>query len=278
VQRGDAERQAGDLHAAAASYREALAIDSGWERARSALSEVTRATQDASFESLMSRGFAALAAQEFSTAAEHFQGALALRPQSREAQDGRLQAEQGIKLDQIALVEARALAFERRELWDQAIAQYKAVLTTDPNLEFALTGLQRSQARAGLDAKLQNLIDNPTLLFSDTVLGDSRTLLVEASAVEDRGARLQGQVDQLGRLVTLAATPIAVELRSDQLTEVTLYRIGALGVFAAKQVELRPGTYTLIGSRNGFRDVRQTFTVLPGRDLAPINVVCVEPI
>jgi hypothetical protein len=89
---------------------------------------------------------------------------------------------------------------------------------------------------------------------------------------------LQGQVDQLGRLVTLAATPIAVELRSDQLTEVTLYRIGALGVFAAKQVELRPGTYTLIGSRNGFRDVRQTFTVLPGRDLAPINVVCVEPI
>ena len=32
-------------------------------------------------------------------------------------------------------------------------------------------------------------------------------------------------------------------------------------------VELRPGTYTAIGSRDGYRDVRQTFTVRPGREL-----------
>jgi hypothetical protein len=34
----------------------------------------------------------------------------------------------------------------------------------------------------------------------------------------------------------------------------------------------------VIGSRDGFRDVRHTFTVRPGRNLAAINVVCVEPI
>jgi len=78
--------------------------------------------------------------------------------------------------------------------------------------------------------------------------------------------------------VELASKPIQVRLESDQLTSVTLYRVGALGAFAAKEVELRPGTYTAIGSRDGYRDVRQTFTVRPGRNLAPIRLVCIEPI
>ena len=59
-----------------------------------------------------------------------------------------------------------------------------------------------------------------------------------------------------------------MRLTSDELTTVTLYRVGALGAFASHDVELRPGTYTAIGSRDGYRDVRQTFTVRPGWELA----------
>jgi hypothetical protein len=145
-------------------------------------------------------------------------------------------------------------------------------------LLFAQTGLERAQARAGLDAKLANLIDNPTLLFGDSVLADARLLLASASEEAEQGPRLTAQIERLGELVELASKPIAVRLESDQLASVTLYRVGTLGAFAAKDVELRPGTYTVIGSRDGYRDVRHTFTVRPGRNLGPINVVCVEPI
>jgi hypothetical protein len=201
-----------------------------------------------------------------------------LRPGSREAADGLVQAEEGAKLDQIALAEARALAFERRELWDQAIELYASVLAGDSTLLFAQTGLERAKARAGLDAKLDNLIDNPTLLFGDSVLADARALLEAAGAETDKGPRLTSQIERLGELVELASKPVPVRLESDQLTSVTLYRVGALGAFAAKDLELRPGTYTVIGSRDGYRDVRHTFTVRPGRNLPPINIVCVEPI
>jgi tetratricopeptide (TPR) repeat protein len=278
VRRGDEQRQAGELEPALASYRGALAIDAEWEPARAASAAVSTELLNAEFERALSLGFAALAAEDFAAAGEHFTAALKLRPQSREALDGRTQAAEGAKLDEIALAEARALAFERRELWPQAIAQYRAALETDPALQFAINGLERSEARLSLEAKLKNLIDNPTLLFSDTVLADSRKLVVEAKALEEPGPRLTEQIDKLDRLVTLAATPVTVELRSDQLTEVTLFRMGPLGTFTAKQVELRPGTYTAIGSRDGYRDVRQTFTVVPGRDLQPISVICVEPI
>jgi hypothetical protein len=278
VERGNRERDAGDPKKAIATYREALAIDPRWEPASRALTEVTAGVRDSDFELAMSQGSKALAEQSYAEAQKQFQTALALRPQAREAQDGLSEAREGERLGKIALSEARALAFERRELWDQAIGQYKGALTDDPSLVFAKAGLERSESRAGLDAKLRNLIDNPTLLFSDTVLADARKLVVDARAVPDAGPVLADQIGKLDRLVTLAATPITVQLKSDQHTEVTVYRVGALGSFAAKDLQLRPGTYTAIGSRNGFHDVRQTFTVMPGRNLPPISVICSEPI
>ncbi|HEX6996632.1 MAG TPA: hypothetical protein VF322_00720 [Gammaproteobacteria bacterium] len=278
VRRGDQLRDAGALEEAAEAYREALAIDDGWAPARNALDAVTAAIADARFERLMSSGYAALAEEDYESAAEHFQAALAMRPGAQAARDGLTQAEQGAKLDDIALAEARALAFERRELWQQAVAQYEAALATDETLAFAITGLERARKRADLDAKLAHLIENPDLLLRDAVLEDANRLLEQARAVPEAGPRLTKQVEDLERLVTLATTPVTVALRSDQQTEVTLYRVGKLGVFTEKVVELRPGTYTAVGSRDGYRDVRRTFTVLPGRELPPIDVVCSEPI
>ena len=95
---------------------------------------------------------------------------------------------------------------------------------------------------------------------------------------ETRLERLEEQIDDLDRLVVLASTPVTVEFHSDELTSVTVFRVGPLGSFAVIEVELRPGNYTALGSRNGYRDVRATFTVLPGRELAPVDVRCVEPI
>jgi hypothetical protein len=278
VQRANVEAARGELQAALSLYRDALAIDAAWPAAMNGVAEVNRRLVDADFERRLSAGLAQLAAEDFSAAQDEFKAALALRPGARAALDGLAQAEEGAKLAAIALAEARGLAFERRELWDQAIALYASVLEENGTLLFAQTGIERAQARAGLDAKLANLIDNPTLLFGDAVLADARLLLASAAEEAEKGPRLTSQIERLGELIELASTPIAVRLESDQLTSVTLYRVGTLGTFAAKDIELRPGTYTVIGSRDGYRDVRQTFTVRPGRDLPPINVVCVERI
>jgi hypothetical protein len=278
VQRANVETARGELTTALSTYREALAIDADWPAAHAGIAEVNRMMRDAEFERLLSAGFSLLGAEDFVAARREFEAAVAMRPGSREAADGLAQAVEGAKLDEIALAEARGLAFERRELWDQAIELYRTVLASDGTLLFAQTGLERARERAGLDAKLVNLIDNPTLLFGDAVLADARALLETAAAEAEKGPRLTGQIEKLGELVELASKPIQVRLESDQLTSVTLYRVGALGAFAAKEVELRPGTYTAIGSRDGYRDVRQTFTVRPGRNLAPIRLVCIEPI
>lgn len=278
MREGESHEDSGDLPAAIEAYKGALAIDREWQPAREALTAAQSQLADYEFEQLLSRGYSALAESKYKDAIEQFEKALAMRPGTPEAKDGLYQAEQGQKLGQIALAEVRALAFERRELWPQAIAQYQSALATDPTLQTAIDGLARAQARQDLDAKIVNIVDNPRLLFDDQVLAQANALLEDAQGIENRGQRIEDQIASLSRLIRLATTPQRVVLESDALTEVTIYRVGTLGTFTATELELRPGEYTAIGSRNGYRDVRMRFTVLPGQALEPIRVVCIEPI
>jgi len=275
---GEEFERGGGLEEAAQAYRDALTVDSLWAPARAALAAVTERIRDRGFDTLMSRGLSALTQEEYGEAYEIFTQALVLRPDSSDALDSQTQAEQGQKLDQIALAEARALAFESRELWEMAIRLYRDALETDATLAFAQQGLERAQRRADLDLKLANLIDNANLLLDDRVLSDAEQLLVEARGIPEPGPRLGEQITDLGRLVQLASTPIQVVLQSDERTEVTVYRVGKLGRFVVKHLELRPGSYTAVGSRDGYVDVRQTFSVVPGRELAPIKVECIDAI
>ena len=69
---------------------------------------------------------------------------------------------------------------------------------------------------------------------------------------------------------------IAVDLQSDLQTDVVVYRVGKLGSFETHRLELHPGTYTVVGTRDGYRDVRKRFTLRAGEspersDAAPTS-------
>jgi hypothetical protein len=89
---------------------------------------------------------------------------------------------------------------------------------------------------------------------------------------------LTRQVQSLERLLRDAETPLRVMLASDNATDVTIYRVGRLGSFERKDVELLPGRYTVVGVRAGFRDVRREITLVPGRDAPTVTIRCEEPI
>jgi tetratricopeptide (TPR) repeat protein len=278
MRRGDQARRQGDFEAAAAAYRQALSIDSRWTDAQTELDEVTATLAERRFESLVATGYEALEEGRFDSAIESFTSAAALRPGSDAARDGLAEAEQRRLRNSLVLAEVRAQAFERRELWDEAMARYREALELDPTLSFAIEGLERAQYRADLLAKLDALIDSPQRLLTGSVLADADELLNEARAVSDPGPAHAAKTGQLAALIELAATPIDVTLVSDNLTEVTVYRVDTLGTFSSRELTLKPGQYTAIGARRGYRDVRKQFTVLPGRDNGPIEIICVEPI
>jgi len=99
-----------------------------------------------------------------------------------------------------------------------------------------------------------------------------------AAEAAPAGPRHQRRVDELRRLVEGYSAPVRAVLRSDEATEVMVYKVGRLGTFAERALELRPGTYTVVGSRRGYRDVRRQLVVEPGREPEPLVVRCEEKI
>lgn len=267
-----------ELEAARESFAKAVELDPEWEPARVGLERVQLTIRQMEFDQRMTEGLTALSERDYSGARAAFRMAQKLKPESREPADGMLQVDQGIRLDRIAALENKAQQEERDEQWEMAVETYKNVLEIDSNLLFAQEGLGRAQEMSALHAQLDEYIADPDSLSAAATMSRATRLVVDITRMPTIGPRLAEQRDQLSRLLKRAATPLTVRLISDNATDVAIYKVGKLGSFETRELDLRPGTYVAVGSRPGYRDVRLEFRVSPEMDLQPIVVRCEEAI
>jgi hypothetical protein len=170
------------------------------------------------------------------------------------------------------------VSLEGSEHWDAAATTYEEILKVDGNLAFAIEGLSAARRMSALHEQLDEYIKDPDRLSVPSVMQRATKLVVDVTVMPEIGPRLAGQRDELSRLLKRAATPVTVELVSDNMTAVSIYKVGVLGSFGSTDLNLRPGTYVALGIRPGFRDVRIEFRVAPEIEMQPIEVVCKEPI
>ena len=267
-----------ELDAAETSFEQAVSLDPNWEPAIAGLERVRTTRTKIQFDSRMSEGLEALASGDYLGARAAFRMAQKLIPGSREPADGLLQVDQGLRLNNINTLEQEAIALEQSEHWDAAATTYEEILKVDANLAFAIDGLARARRMSALHTRLDDYIKDPDRLSVPSVMQQATSFVVEITTMNDIGPRLAGQRDELLRLLKRAATPVAVELVSDNMTAVSIYKVGVLGNFGNTALDLRPGNYVAVGVRQGYRDVRVEFRVAPEIDMQPVEVVCKEPI
>jgi hypothetical protein len=83
----------------------------------------------------------------------------------------------------------------------------------------------------------------------------------------------------VANLLDNALDPVEVVFKSDNLTNVTIYKVGTLGKFDERTLTLLPGSYVAVGTREGYRDVRVEFTLQSGQPAGQmITVSAVEKI
>jgi len=267
-----------ELEAAETSFQQAVTLDPLWLPAQEGLARVLQTRTELEFDQRMSEGLDALASGDYLAARAAFRMAERLIPESREPADGLLQVDQGLRLDNISVLEQEALSLEQDEHWEAVATTYEEVLKIDGNLSFAVDGLAHAHDMSALHKRLDDYISDPDKLSVPSVMKDATLLVVDITRMPDIGSRLASQRDELSRLLKRAVTPVPVALQSDNITLVTVYKVGNLGNFTEKALTLRPGTYVAVGIRPGFRDVRLEFRVAPEIDMQPIVVRCEEQI
>ncbi len=275
---GAAAESGGDLAAASEAYSEAAAADPGYAPAAEARDRVAAARAGAGFRRLMSQGYAALKAGDYATARARFASAASMRPSAEGPRDGLIQADEGARRVRIESHRTDAETAVSAERWAAAVAAYEAILKEDASLAFAQEGVARARYRQALDARIEGYLGDPLRLAADGVAASAGKDLEAARAISPVTPRLGGQIERLDRQLRLAAQPVPVSVFSDNATEVTVYRVGRLGAFDSHQLSLKPGRYTAVGTRVGYRDVRVEFTIMPGEAVGPVTVRCEEPI
>ena len=264
------------LDAARRNFEMAIELDPEWEVAKTGLSRVVQTVNELEFQQRMTEGLTALSETDYLGARAAFRMAQELQPGSPEPADGLLQVDQGIRLGNISALEREAATREDAEKWQESAHAYSRILELDRDLSFAQDGLTHSNEMIALHEKLDKYITSPDSLSSPRTMQAATTLVVNITRMPDIGPRLAQERDELSRLLKRAATPLTVQLVSDNVTNVSIYRVGKLGSFSATELSLRPGTYVAVGSRPGYRDVRLEFHVAPEEDMQPVVVRCEE--
>lgn len=223
---------------------------------------------------LISDGFKDLKIQRFSDAKINFDKALLIDNNSKLALEGINLANVGIKKNIIE--EEKALAYESLTLEDfsKASLHFQSILNSDPNIQFAILGLQEVKRFKELEFHLDRYINMPDRLSSPNVYEEALNVL-NSSNLLNLQERLLSKKEQLEFLLTKFSKEINITLISDSNTQVSILNVGMIGVFNSKEIKLNPGKYTFIGKRKGFVTIRKVHDI---SSTATIKIQCMEKI
>jgi len=274
LESGNHHEATGNLAAAQTDYQEAVKLDPASKKARSSLSQVADTIREQNYQQLMSEGLTAFHRKDYQLARTKLRNALKYKPESREVKDALAQVDQSIRLSRIEAYRRQAAVSEQSEDWQQVLNAYQQVLEIDSNVAFAVQGKQRALKHIRIDKRLNFFLQKPATLESDRQLENALELIAEIEALDAKGPRLKEQLNNLVRIVKDAQTPVRIILESDTFTEVAVYKVGKLGRFDSRELNLRPGSYTVVGTRNGYQDVRKKIIVKPEQGPIRVTIRC----
>ncbi len=258
-------------------YQTLLQLQPNHHQAVEAVARIESTERERQFRPLMSRILTALEQGDLVTAAVQLKQLKQLNPEAPEVKDTELRLASAQRSQKLLRHKQRGEAAEKSEAWKAAATEYRLAINIDPNAAFAKQGLTRALKGEDREKRLNFFIERPERLGTDKNLQSAGQLLNEYAQMGGAGPKLQHSIDQLQQLVSRAGQRIAVTIYSDNMTNIVIYHVGRLGQFRQHQLELRPGTYTILGTRKGYRDVLRKVEIGPDK-ADSIELRCEESI
>ena len=268
----------GAIDKARAAFKEARSLDDHNAVAAAGLARLEQGERAAQFQTVMAQGLTALARGDHGAARQAFVRADSLQPHSAEAAAALKQTANAAAAQEIRAALEHAQRAEHDEAWRDAARHYDAAIALDRDLLDAEAARRNAQVRADLDARLEVYRADPLSLITDSARADAAQLLTSARAVSKPGRRLTQQINAVDSALRLAHTPVRIALRSNGATAVSIESGDHLAPFSEHALELAPGRYLARGYRDGYRDVRVEFSIVPAAPAPTITIQCDEPL
>jgi tetratricopeptide (TPR) repeat protein len=261
IEQGNEMLNEGHLIDAKAAYQTALEIDPDTKIAQRKLKKTNLLIAEKRFNTFMSAGYAALDQQDFTNALKQFNNALRIKPNASAGKTALQQTRYQATTIDIAYTLKKAAISETNEQWQTAIDLYSNALKLEKNLAEAQSGKLRAQQNLVINQRLDKILSRPERLSDERIHEEANAYYNKISQLDKQGPILTNQLSELENLLQVSATPVKIQLQSDNLTDVIVYKVGKMGLFETRELSLRPGKYVVVGRRAGYRDVRIEFYV-----------------
>lgn len=268
----------GDTTKALERYEAALALDTKTTNASEAIKRIKAQQNTSAFNAAMTRGLNALEAKKYGEARKHFTAATKIKPGNSDARESLQQANDLIRSSEIQRHLRNAATNKNKEDWSAVEKSLLSAKKLDKNIAGINTQIDSARDRQTLERQLLKYTNEAHRLRDENVHLEALSLLDKAKRYT-AGPKLKQQISTLEQTISAARSPQDVVITSDAATQVTVFKVGQLGVFTQKNLSLLPGKYVAVGKRNGFRDVRIEFNVRANSNTpSTVDVRCVEQV
>ena len=278
MQQGKHAEADNNLQLAARSYAAALQLDSLYVPAQKSSQLVNARLDSLAFQEAMGEALHSLDSGNLKIAQQAIEIAARIYPDEPAVKDARRRLAAAQHQSRLNNLRKKAEQSAQNENWSVAADYYRKAIELDARAAYARSGLSHAQKRMQLHAQLDHYLSDSTRLSSKEPLDNARKLLESNKHLPANEPNLSRKIASLKEAVRLASLPVNLYLHSDNETDITIFLVGRFGKFLEKQVTLRPGQYTVAGSRPGYRDVRKVIVLQPGTKTQSLLIRCREPI
>jgi tetratricopeptide (TPR) repeat protein len=162
--------------------------------------------------------------------------------------------------------------------WLTARQEYKIALAERPADSSLMDKLADAERIVSIGSDIDNLLQNPHRLNNNVVKTRAELTLIKAIGVIDKSPELTLSVNQLKLVMVAVNKPIPVTILSDGQTFVQLRGIGIIGITKSKLIELKPGSYTFEGKRDGYKSKIVEMTIPFNKPSSQLTVIADERI
>ncbi len=277
-----------DTNNAIKMLENALVIEPEYTKIEKKLQQLLLKEKSISFDKAIGQALSALDKKNYTIARNEIKKAHSLSSDDPIIQDIEQRISEGIISRKINHMISSAKKEEKKEQWQEAKIIYNNILKISPDIGQIIVKQERVNAYIQLNQLIDNIVNQTERLQNDKIFEKSKRALKYVRNELNQNSNsyytimktplLMQKIASAKEAINNASKQINVTIHSDNRTDITIYRVSKIGKLTNKQIKLRPGKYTIVGTRIGYRDFRKTIEITANDQSVIINVQCKEKI
>lgn len=260
------------------AYAEIVALDPFREDAKQALDAIERQIRENRFNTLLASANKAIEARDFTTATQRINEAKSLKSSSSELDIISKKLASLIAGSEQQKIESQVTLFANADEWKTVQMLASKGLTSFSASPTLLQAKQDADGILNASKRLAAYQQRPERLSDNNVRNLAQQDIEKARNYASKSAKLLTQITALEGIVDKINQPRPVTITSDNDTYIKVLGVGVVGEIKRKTIQLKPGTYRVEGSREGYRSTIKEIVVSPSDNNPSVHIVCTEKV